>query len=228
MGTPTRMPLRSAGLSWHGLAGLGSQVPSLGSPPRSTPKTSAASAVSVVNGPIWSRLEANATSPQRLTWPYDGLNPVTPQKAAGCRMDPPVSEPRATGTSPAATAAALPPEEPPGTRDGSAGFLTGPKWHVSVEDPMANSSQFTLPTTTAPASCSRVTTVASKGERYSSSILDPQLVRPSLVQMLSLMATGTPAKGPADSPAMMRRSISAALAKADWSKTSRNALDVSA
>ena len=31
-------------------------------------------------------------------------------------MEPPVSEPRDTGTRPAATAAALPPEEPPGTQ----------------------------------------------------------------------------------------------------------------
>ena len=33
----------------------------------------------------------------------------------GCRIEPPVSEPRLNGTKPAATAAAEPPDEPPGT-----------------------------------------------------------------------------------------------------------------
>lgn len=42
-----------------------------------------------------------------------------PQYEAGCRMEPPVSEPRERGTMPAATAAAEPPDEPPGTRAGS-------------------------------------------------------------------------------------------------------------
>ena len=41
-------------------------------------------------------------------------------------MDPPVSEPTAYQHSPAATAAAAPPEDPPGTRPGSQGFFTGP------------------------------------------------------------------------------------------------------
>ncbi len=52
--------------------------------------------------------------------------PTTPQNAAGLRTDPPVSEPRARSASPAATAAADPPEEPPGTWAVSAGFSTGP------------------------------------------------------------------------------------------------------
>jgi hypothetical protein len=40
-----------------------------------------------------------------------------PQKAAGWRIEPAVSVPRATGAKSAATAAADPPEDPPGTRD---------------------------------------------------------------------------------------------------------------
>lgn len=51
-----------------------------------------------------------------------GRRPTTPQNAAGCRIDPPVSVPRAKGTSPAATAAADPPEDPPGTRVRSQGL----------------------------------------------------------------------------------------------------------
>ena len=49
-----------------------------------------------------------------------------PVKAAGWRIEPPVSVPVAAGTSRAATAAAEPPEEPPGTRFGSQGLRTGP------------------------------------------------------------------------------------------------------
>ena len=53
--------------------------------------------------------------------------PEIPQKAAGCRTDPPVSEPVAKGTRSAATAAAEPPDEPPGTCSRFHGFFTGPK-----------------------------------------------------------------------------------------------------
>ena len=42
--------------------------------------------------------------------------PVMPQKAAGWRIEPPVSVPVAAGASMAATAAAEPPDEPPGTK----------------------------------------------------------------------------------------------------------------
>ena len=42
--------------------------------------------------------------------------PTMPQSAAGWRMEPPVSLPSAHSASPAATAAAEPPLEPPGTR----------------------------------------------------------------------------------------------------------------
>ena len=72
-----------------------------------------------------------------------------------------MSEPRATAAKPAATAVALPPLDPPGTRVGSWAFRVGPNAEFSVDEPMANSSMFVLPTSTAPASRSRVTTVAS-------------------------------------------------------------------
>jgi hypothetical protein len=72
------------------------------------------------------------------------LSPTTPQKLAGCRTEPPVSEPSAAGTTPAATSAADPPELPPGTRSGSSGWRTRSKAEFSVDDPMANSSMFAL------------------------------------------------------------------------------------
>ena len=68
--------------------------------------------------------------------------------------------PSAHGASPAATAAALPPLEPPGTRERSHGLRTGPKAEFSLDEPIANSSWLVLPSSGAPAAASRCTTVA--------------------------------------------------------------------
>src|SRR5437660_5670114 len=122
--------------------------------------------------------------------------PTTPQSEAGCRIEPPVSVPSAIAHRPAATAAALPPDEPPGTRVVSHGLRVVLKALFSVEEPIANSSRFVLPMMTAPASSSFFTTVASYGERNSASIFDEQVVTPNVVQRLSFSAIGTPASGP--------------------------------
>ena len=44
--------------------------------------------------------------------PREGFSPIPPHQAAGPRIEPPISEPWAMGTMPAATAAAPPPVEP--------------------------------------------------------------------------------------------------------------------
>jgi len=54
------------------------------------------------------------------------LSPKTPQSDAGTRIDPFVSEASVIGTSPPATAAAEPPDEPPAMRDVSCGLRVGP------------------------------------------------------------------------------------------------------
>ena len=87
--------------------------------------------------------------------------PTTPHSAAGWRIDPPVSDPRPSPAKPAATAAAEPPDDPPGTLLVSCGLRVGPNAEFSVELPMANSSRLVLPMTMAPAAASRWTTVAS-------------------------------------------------------------------
>src|SRR6185503_8768291 len=92
-------------------------------------------------------------------------------------MDPPVSEPSASGVRRAATATADPPLEPPGIRSSAHGLRAGPNAEFSVDDPIANSSQFVLPITTAPACASRVTTVASYGGTNDSSMRDEAVVR---------------------------------------------------
>ena len=78
-----------------------------------------------------------------------------PVKAAGWRIDPPVSVPVAPAHSRAATAAADPPELPPGTSgrfDPRArhGETTPPKALVSFDDPIANWSMLSLPSIPAP------------------------------------------------------------------------------
>src|ERR1041384_8177124 len=111
--------------------------------------------------------------------------PVTPHSDAGWRIEPPVSVAVAMGAIRAATAAAEPPELPPGTSAGSHGFLTGPYQLVSLEDPMANSPMCVLPSMTIPDAVSFSTTVASYGDTKLSSIFEPQLVLTPCVQKMS-------------------------------------------
>ena len=59
--------------------------------------------------------------------PRCGFSPKIPQLAAGMRIEPAPSEPVAAPTSPAATAAPLPPLEPPGVRPGSHGLRVAPR-----------------------------------------------------------------------------------------------------
>ena len=95
------------------------------------------------------------------TSPQVGLRPKTPHHADGVRIDPPWSPPSAIVTSPAATSAALPPEEPPVECFGLCGLRIGPVAQVWLPAEKQRSSQAALPAITPPASRMRVTTVAS-------------------------------------------------------------------
>ena len=86
-----------------------------------------------------------AMSPNRDTSPYVGFIPTMPVSDAGCLIDPPVSEPSANTVSSAATAAADPPDDPPGTQFKFHGFLVVFIAEFSVDEPIANSSRFVLP-----------------------------------------------------------------------------------
>src|SRR5699024_9874982 len=141
-------------------------------------------------------MEANAPSPNRDTRPYVGFIPTTPQNEDGCLTDPPVSEPSEYGTRPAATAAAEPPDEPPGTAFVSHGFRIFLKYDVSLEPPMANSSMLFLPISTDDSPFSFSITVASYIGWKSSSMRLAHVVSTSLVMMLSLMPIGTPNSAP--------------------------------
>src|SRR4051794_23495967 len=116
----------------------------------------------------------------------------------------------AHGARPPATAADEPPEEPPGIRSGFHGLRVTRYAEFSVEDPMANSSMFVLPSRTVPAAFSRAATVASYGGFQPSRIFDPLVVGTPSVTTTSLRATGTPASGPSSVPAARAASTSPA------------------
>src|ERR671933_1993302 len=65
------------------------------------------------------------TSGPWLTRPRVGLSPTRPHSLAGMRIEPPPSLACASGTSPAATAAAEPPEDPPVECAGFQGLRAG-------------------------------------------------------------------------------------------------------
>src|SRR3954453_21904777 len=109
---------------------------------------------------------------------------------------------------PAATATAEPPDDPPGTRDGSHGLRAGPNAECSVDEPIANSSRFVLPTMLQPPARKRATAVASKGERKLPRIRDAHVVGMPVVTMLSFTAIGIP---PPASRATCRNALSFGL-----------------
>src|SRR3989304_3803003 len=117
---------------------MSTQVESRRSCPAITPSRAAASATVRAIGPPWSSDDAKAIIPYRDTRPYVGLTPTTPHREAGWRIEPPVSVPPPAKHIAAATAAAVPPEAPPGMRERAQGVRVGPKRDVSVDEPIAN------------------------------------------------------------------------------------------
>jgi len=91
-----------------------------------------------------------------------GFRPKMPQQCAGTRIEPPMSLPMSSGASPAATAAAAPPLEPPGVRARSHGLFVRPKTGLSVCRSASSSETFVLPRTIAPACRIRRATVPSR------------------------------------------------------------------
>ncbi len=81
-------------------------------------------------------------------------------------------------------------------------------------EPMANSSMLVLPISTAPALSRFRTASAVKAGTKLSSIREAQVVLIPSVHRLSLTAMGTPASGPLNSPASIRRCTCTALSMA--------------
>ena len=118
-------------------------------------------------------LQLNAIAPWRLTRPNVGLRPVTPHRVHGDTIDPRVSEPMAKVTSPAATAAAEPAEEPLEPSSRFHGFLVIPPNQTS---PIASSPSDSFATSTAPARSSDSTTAASSSSIWSRNAAEPHVV----------------------------------------------------
>ena len=95
------------------------------------------------------------------TRPKVGFIPTSPQCAAGRRIEPPASVPKASAPMPAATALTAPPEDPPGVRSRSQGERVLPYTKLFEIPLHANSEQFVMPIITAPSSLSLATAHAS-------------------------------------------------------------------
>ena len=121
--------------------------------------------------------------------------PTTPQAAAGMRMEPAPSVPRARGPRPAATAEAAPPLLPPEVRERSQGLGVTPKLGPSVRPLWPNSGMRVLPSMTQPAAASLVAMASSRVGTWSAKMALPWVVRMPAVSTWSLMLTGTPWSG---------------------------------
>ena len=131
------------------------------------------------------------------------LKPTMPLSAAGMRMEPPVSEPRATNAAPVATDTAAPDEEPPGTR-GAPGSVPNrassaagvPKCGLTPTPEKANSTMFVRPMSAPPAARRRATAGLSMlAAGASASTVDPAGVGWPAMSNRSFTDTASPASG---------------------------------
>src|SRR5687767_10834187 len=110
--------------------------------------TSAQSSTDLHNGPTVSCVQASVIPPYRLTRPNVGRKPAIPLRSAGCTIEPPVSEPMANPTSPAAVAAPDPADDPDASSFKFHGFRVRPPNHCA---PTARAPVVSFATRTAPA-----------------------------------------------------------------------------
>src|SRR5215218_4478365 len=156
--------------------------------------------------------------------PRCGLMPTRCVQAAGMRTLPAPSDPIAAVTRPAATAAALPPDDPPGVWLRDHGFRVCPNAGPLVNGHWPSSQVLVLPTMTAPAVRSLRTTSAS-ATAVRTRPAAPNIVGTPAMSTSSLTAIGIPNRGER-SPAARLRSARAASASACLRSTTRNALSV--
>src|SRR4051794_8296048 len=202
-------------------AGSGRDHGSSGSGPASTSNAVRANATVRVRVVTQSSDGAAGSTPRVGTTPRVGLRPTRPLNAAGTRPLPAVSVPSARGTTPTATATALPELLPPLTCAAEETLAQAPYGERVPTSPVANWSMFVLPTGTAPASSSRRTAVA---ERAAGSVRAGQaaVVGIPATSMLSLTANGSPASGPSSAGASAATSAAVSTRmNAGWSSSAR-------
>ena len=118
----------------------------------------AASATVRAIGPGTARPASLSTPEPAGTSPRDGFSPTRPHAAAGIRIDPPPSDPGANGSSPAATATAAPPLDPPAPSAVSYGLRAGGATSgLGVARAARTPGVFVLPRLTPPARRARAT-----------------------------------------------------------------------
>src|SRR5690606_19205373 len=192
---------RSGAARWYGAVGSG--------PTRQSSAAALSRTVREITPSTAAPWNCSDTSGPEGTSPRPGLRPNRPHQEAGIRIEPPPSLAAATGTIPAATAAAEPPEEPPGERLRSHGLWVGPKASGSVTGLIPNSGELVRPNTTSPASSQRCTTSAVSAEVTLRSAREPaDETVPAHSCPRSLSRNGTPASGPLSSPFARSRAIS--------------------
>jgi hypothetical protein len=132
--------------------------------------------------------------PEARHAPVARLEARHPHSAAGRRTEPPVSEPSASGTSPAATAAGWPLDEPPGVRVRSHGLRAAPKAEFSPDGAHRELVHVRQATGTAPprAGARRRRRV---GGRWPRGCGLPQFVSAPARHRLLFSTTGTPNSG---------------------------------
>src|SRR3954452_4268078 len=179
--------------------------------------SSAASSTVGVIGPGVSWVWLIGTTWVRLTSPTVGFRPTIPLIEAGQVTEPLGSVPIASLTSPAATAAPDPLDDPQASRSSAHGLWTTPPTalHPEIElfeRILAHSLRLVLPTMMAPASRRRATNGASRLVTLFASARLPAVVGsgPAL-SILSLISTGWPASGPRIPLASPRRAWSIAV-----------------
>ncbi len=133
------------------------------------------------SGPATSCVCESGMMPSRLESPIVGRNPNRSSLAAGLRMDPQVSVPIPAAAKLAATAAPVPPLDPPGLRRRSYGLRVCPPSELTVVMPYASSCRFVLPRMMAPAPRSCFTWKASVWVSKPCSATDPPVVGMSAV-----------------------------------------------
>jgi hypothetical protein len=111
-------------------------------------------------------------------------------------MEPAPSLPGAMGTSPPATAAAEPPDEPPAVRCGSHGLRVGGARSVSTNGKMASSDVLSFPVMTMPARRTDLLVTSSTGERMCRHAREPIWAGKPAVKCRSLSPVGSPHSRP--------------------------------
>ena len=150
-----------------------------------------------------SRVVESGTAPAVGTRRAVFLKPTMPHKAAGMRIEPPVSEPRPMNAAPVATDTAAPEDEPPGTRGapGSAPKRPSkaagvPWWGLMPTPEKANSTICVRPITAPPAARRRCTASASQAAGgASASTREPAGVGIPCMSNRSFTETARPARG---------------------------------